>query len=100
MKVSIIKLSQVEFGERRREDYGDLTELAHSIKTKGIITPLAVKKHDGEKPYLLVAGGRRYKACEMNNFEEIPVRIYERKMDDLDFREIELYENIHRKDLE
>lgn len=100
MKVDIVELADIEFGNRQREDYGDLAELAHSIKIKGIITPLAVKRQQGEKPYLLIAGGRRFKACEVNGTPKIPVRIYERDLDDLDFREIELFENIHRKDLE
>jgi len=101
MKVDIVDLCDIEFGERQREDYGDIAELSHSIKIKGIITPLAVKRQgEPDKPFLLIAGGRRYKACEIGEISKVPVRIYERELDDLDFREIELFENIHRKDLD
>ena len=101
MKVDIVTLSDIEFGDRRREDYGDLQELAHSLKVRGMITPMAVEATpDKDKPYLLVAGGRRYKASEIAPLENVPVRIYEGPLSDLDFREIELYENVHRKDLD
>ena len=42
MKVDIVKLTDINFGERYRKDYGDVEGLANSIKTKGIISPLAV----------------------------------------------------------
>jgi len=101
MKVDIVNLSDIEFGDRKREEYGDIDELAHSIKVKGMITPMAVQTTpDGKRPYLLIAGGRRYKAAELIKLEQVPVRIYEGKLTELDFREIELFENIHRKDLE
>lgn len=100
MKVKIIKLSDIEFGNRQREDYGDINELSHSIKKKGMITPMAVKLQESSKPYLLIAGGRRFKAATLAKLEEVPVRIYERELTELDFKEIELFENIHRKDLE
>ena len=65
MKVNIVKLADIEFGDRRREEYGDLDELSHSLKEKGMITAMAVKTTpDQPKPYLLVAGGRRYKAAD------------------------------------
>lgn len=101
MKVDIVKLLDIEFGDRQREEYGDIAELAHSIKEKGMISPMAIKATpDAELPYLLIAGGRRFMAATKLELEEVPVRIYERDLNELDFREIELYENIHRKDLD
>jgi len=101
MKVDIINLSDIEFGNRKREEYGDIDELSHSIKVKGMITPMAVQTTpNNNKPYLLVAGGRRYKAAELIGLKQVPVRVYEGELTELDFREIELFENIHRKDLE
>jgi len=100
VKVDIVDLVDIEFGNRQREDYGDLAELAHSIKLKGVICPMAVKRQREGLPYLLIAGGRRHKACQVAGLSKVPVRIYDRDLTDLDFREIELFENIHRKDLE
>ena len=62
-KLATIKLANISFGERRREDYGDIEELASDIKAKGIISPLAVMHQPGKDDgtnYLLLAGGRRY----------------------------------------
>lgn len=75
MKVDIIKLTDIEFGNRKREEYGDIDELSFSMKTKGMITPMAVETTPGaDKSYKLVAGGRRYKAAELIGMEEVPVR--------------------------
>jgi site-specific DNA-methyltransferase (adenine-specific) len=96
--------TDIDFGARRREDYGDLEELAHSIKEKGLIQPIAIWRKDtelaaDEPPYLLLAGGRRYQATLMAGMVEVPCRIYGGEMSDLLYREIELHENIDRKDL-
>jgi DNA modification methylase len=97
-EVAIIPLSQIIFGDRRREDYGNLTDLAQSIKEKGLISSLTVKRISPET-YLLLAGGRRYKACENINLQNVPVRIYSRDLSELEIRGIELAENIDRKEL-
>lgn len=95
-----VSLSQIEVGDRFRKDYGNITELAVSIKKEGLIQPLAVKEQDGEFPYLLMAGGRRYTACKQAGISTIPVLVFDKHLDDLGLREIELAENIYRKDLE
>lgn len=89
----------IEEGSRFREDYGDLTDLCHSIKTNGLINPIAVMSQPAaEKPFLLVAGGRRLRACMELKMEAVPVRIFE-TFDELDLRLLELAENIQRKDM-
>jgi ParB/RepB/Spo0J family partition protein len=93
-----IPRNSITFGERFREDYGDLNELASSMKKDGIIQPLAVK-YNGESSYILLAGGRRFKAAEIASIDEIPVRVYPADITDLDMRFIELMENVCRKDL-
>ncbi len=98
MQLSTIPRSAIVFGERFREDYGDLNELASSIKKEGIIQPLAVR-YDGDNKYTLLAGGRRFRAAEIAEVDEIPVRIYPASISDLEMRSIELMENVCRKDL-
>jgi ParB/RepB/Spo0J family partition protein len=99
--VAVISPDLIHFGDRRREEYGDLNSLAHSLKERGIISPLAVKlTPDAEKPYLLLAGGRRFRAIEIAGITEIPVRVYEEDLSELEIRSIELAENFHRKNLE
>lgn len=101
MDVKILHRDLIDFGERRRIEYGNIDSLAESIKEKGLIQPIAVSLNPegSEKPYLLLAGGRRFKATEKINMLEIPCRIFDEPVDDLLYREIELIENIERKDL-
>ena len=98
MKLEIISMADITFGERGREEYEDINELAHSIDERGLICPIAVQEI-GEGKYLLAAGGRRYKAYETLERTTIACRVYDKPLTDLQFREIELYENLHRKNL-
>ncbi len=80
---------------RKEFDQESLNELAQSIKTIGIIQPIAVTKN-GDK-YEIVAGERRYRAAQIAGLEKVPVLIK-----DLSFREkleIALIENIQRENL-
>ena len=101
MKVDIIELVKIKFGERRREDYGDITSLAESIKKEGLIQPIAVAELEGddEFPFILVAGGRRFKAMTSLEMLTTPVRIYPPLKNDAELRSLELAENYHREDL-
>ena len=99
MKLDTVDITTIELGERRREDYGDIEELARSIKEKELINPIAIYSENGEPPFLLAAGGRRLMACVSLGMSEIPCRIYDHPLTELELREIELEENIRRKDL-
>jgi len=101
-----IPLNQIEFGSRFRKDYGDVDQLAFSIKKNGLISPLAIgvaDKMDISRettlPYILMAGGRRYTAIKHLGWTTVPVRIYDQPLSELDFRSIELAENFDRKNL-
>jgi DNA modification methylase len=98
MKLDIIPASTINFGTRYREELGDIQELKESIQKQGIITPLAVQEIPGQN-YLLIAGGRRLTAINELGLTDVPVRIYTGEMTELKLREIELFENLHRKDL-
>lgn len=101
MKQVEVALSDIEVGDRFRKDYGNITELAMSIKKEGLIQPIAVKEQtDNGKPYLLLAGGRRYAASVQAGLQVIPTLVFDRFLDELGVREIELAENVYRKDLE
>lgn len=80
---------------RRRFDPELLNDLAASIKEKGIIQPLIVRrKGDG---FEIVAGERRWRAAQQANLHQIPVVI--RDFDDTEVLEIAIIENIQRADL-
>lgn len=99
IELKVININQITFGERFRDEYGDLDVLAASIKKEGIIQPLAVRTCAGGEEYILLAGGRRYKACQQAGVTDIPVRIYPDNLSELEMRSIELMENVARKDL-
>lgn len=94
MKVRDVPIADIRVGKRFRENLGSLNSLMESIQEKGLIQPITVS----EKLHL-VAGGRRLAACTELGIEKVPCII--RKIDsELDSRVIELFENIHRKDME
>ncbi len=101
-QVDSIRVDDIEFGDRFRKEYGDLKELAESIKsTGGLVSSFSVKILEGaNKKYLLLAGGRRLRAVVLAGLETVPAIIYPIDTSPLKMREIELVENVHRKDLE
>ena len=108
MKLDIVKRTDIDLGTRIRKDYGDIKELVLSFQKEGIIQPLAVKEiywtpDEGDEPaykYLLLAGGRRLTAAKDADISDVPVRIYERDLNNMEIKSIELAENIYRKDLD
>ncbi len=100
-RLDIINRDNIHFGERYREDYGDVSDLAADIRERGLIQPLAVMEPmEGDDKYRLLAGGRRYQATEEAGLDQIPVNIYPNTISELEIRGIELSENLCRKDLE
>lgn len=80
---------RVEFNEDK------LAELIKSIKEKGVIQPVLVRKmQDG---YELIAGERRLRAAKRLQLENIPAIV--REVSDIDMLEISLIENIQREEL-
>ena len=80
-----------------RQNFSDheLTELANSIKEKGIIQPILVSRtKDG---FQLIAGERRWRAAQKAGLDKIPVWI--RDVSPGESLELALIENIQRKDL-
>ena len=80
-----------------RQNFSDheLTELANSIKEKGIIQPILVSRtKDG---FQLIAGERRWRAAQKAGLKKIPVLI--RDASPGESLELALIENIQRKDL-
>ncbi|MBZ4643783.1 MAG: parB-like partition protein [Deferribacteraceae bacterium] len=81
---------------RRIFDSEKLNELADSIKSKGLIQPIVVTKH--EDKYLIIAGERRWRACGLAGLKKIPVIIKDIN-DEKERLELALIENIQREDL-
>ena len=75
-----------------------LDELTNSIKERGIIQPLIVRKSDNqEDKFELIAGERRWQAAQSAGLHDVPVVIIE--ADNLKSLELAIIENVQRKDL-
>ena len=83
---------------RRTFDADRLEELAASIREKGVIQPLIVRRHPRkESHYEIVAGERRWRAAQIAQQHELPVII--RDLSDTEVLEVAIIENIQRADL-
>lgn len=80
---------------RKKFSVEKLEELASSIREKGIIQPLVVRKM--REHYELVAGERRWRAAQKAGLREVPVVIQD--VSDDTALEMALIENIQREDL-
>ena len=99
-RVEEIFVDQIEanpFQPRNNFDEDALNELTASIKEKGVIQPITVRKIKAEK-YQIVAGERRWRASKLAGLKKIPAVI--RSFDDQEMLEIALIENIQREDLD
>jgi ParB family chromosome partitioning protein len=80
---------------RKHFDESKLQELAESIKEKGILEPLIVRKTD--QGYELIVGERRWRAAQKAGLKEVPVVVKE--AEGREALEISLIENLQREDL-
>jgi ParB family chromosome partitioning protein len=80
---------------RAKIEESEIRELVASVKEKGIIEPLVVKRKNNQ--FILAAGERRLRAAQLAGLNEVPVII--RDLTDQELLEIGLIENLHREDL-
>ncbi|MDP2938120.1 MAG: ParB/RepB/Spo0J family partition protein [Candidatus Omnitrophota bacterium] len=97
-EVLYLKLEQIRpspFQPRVDFDHQSMEELTQSIKEKGVIQPVLVRR-SGDF-YELIAGERRFRAANLLNLKEIPAIV--KNVEDRDSLEIALIENIQRQSL-
>lgn len=94
--MNVTPVTNIYVGDRFREELGDIDALAESIKTHGLLHPLVLTV-DEEQRYTLVAGFRRLNAVKQLGWECVPYTLLE-ALTVREVREIELQENIRRKD--
>ncbi|MGQ9646142.1 MAG: ParB/RepB/Spo0J family partition protein [Thermodesulfobacteriota bacterium] len=80
---------------RKHFDESKLQELAESIKEKGILEPLIVRKVD--QGYELIVGERRWRAAQKAGLKEVPVLVKE--VEEREALELSLIENLQRENL-
>ena len=97
----MVPLSSIELDPGQpRSLMGDLTELAASIREKGILEPILVRRPEEEgnsASYRIISGERRYRAAREAGLFEVPV--IEMDVTEQEALEIALIENLQRKDL-
>ena len=80
-----------------RKDLGDLRDLTHSIREKGVLEPLLVRHDPDDDMYTIISGERRFRAARSAGLSEVPC--IERVADSAEMMELALIENLQRKDL-
>lgn len=82
---------------RRIFNESDLTELANSIREKGVLQPLLLRPAGDAEGYEIVAGERRWRAAQKAGQHSLPAVI--RELTDAETLEIAIIENVQRADL-
>ena len=97
-KISISSIIPNKNQPRKIFEKESLEELTNSIKERGIIQPLIVRKSDDyNDKFELIAGERRWQAAQSAGLHEVPVEIIQ--ADNLKSLELAIIENVQRKDL-
>ena len=96
-KLSISALYPNKFQPRKIFDEESLNDLEKSIKERGIIQPIIVRKSNENSKYEIIAGERRWLAAQKAGLHEVPVVVTE--ADDLKSLEFAIVENVQRNDL-
>ena len=96
--ISISSIVRNKYQPRKKFEKESLEELANSIKERGIIQPIIVKKSDDQDDkFEIVAGERRWQAAQNAGLHEVPAVVI--KADNLKSLEFAIVENVQRKDL-
>jgi ParB family chromosome partitioning protein len=100
-EVPIESLRPSPYQPRRRIDLAELESLVASVREKGILQPILVRRMDGDDSdadkFEIVAGERRWRAAQEAQLHRVPVVI--KDLDDTETLEVALVENLQRQDL-
>ena len=97
-KLSLSEIVPNRYQPRKNFDVDSLDDLSNSIKERGVIQPIIVRKSKLENfKYEIIAGERRWLAARKAGLHDIPVIITD--VDDLKSLEFAIVENVQRHDL-
>ena len=97
-KLPLSDISPNKFQPRKNFDEENLEDLKNSIRERGVIQPIIVRKsNEGNSKYQIIAGERRWLAARRAGLHDIPVVVTE--ADDLKSLEFAIVENVQRHDL-
>ena len=96
--IPISSIVRNKYQPRKKIEKESLEELTSSIKERGIIQPIIVRKSDDQdEKFEIVAGERRWQAAQNAGLHEVPALVI--KADNLKSLEFAIVENVQRKDL-
>jgi len=93
-QIPLLAIKPDPYQPRKEFDGEELQELAQSIHRNGLLNPITVKT-EGDGEYIIIAGERRYRAHQILDTETIECIVYNGS----NGKELQLVENINRKDL-
>ena len=97
-KLRISEIIPNKYQPRKNFDEENLNDLVNSIRERGIIQPIIVRKSEDQiSKYEIIAGERRWLAAQKAGLHEVPVVVTE--ADDLKSLEFAIVENVQRHDL-
>jgi len=97
-KIRITEIAPNKYQPRKNFDEENLNDLVNSIRERGIIQPIIVRKSEDQiSKYEIIAGERRWLAAQKAGLHEVPVVVIE--ADDLKSLEFAIIENVQRHDL-
>jgi len=97
-KISISEITRGKFQPRKIFNKDSLEELTNSIRERGVVQPIIVRKSiEFDDKFEIVAGERRWLASQNAGLNEIPAVIIE--ADDIKALEFAIVENVQRSDL-
>ena len=94
-EIKISDIAPCSFQPRTEFDRDALESLAQSIKEKGVLQPLLVRKKNDK--YEIIAGERRWRAAQLAGLEKVPAIV--KDLSDSETLEIALIENLQRENL-
>jgi ParB family chromosome partitioning protein len=96
-RIRMVSINKIDPSPHQaRTEIGDIEELMASIKEKGILQPIIVRKKDDR--YEIIAGERRCFAAKSVGLKDVPC--IEMNVSDNEAMELALIENLQRKDLD
>ena len=100
ISISLIPIENIQANKQNPRSVfseEELIDLSNSIKEKGIVQPILVRKRDNENSFEVIAGERRWRAAQIAQLDKIPAII--KSLSDDDALEIAIIENVQRSNL-
>lgn len=95
-----IPIAKVRVKPQVRRDFSDIADFAERLKQIGHVhSPILVREIKGADEYELIAGERRVRGSKINEWHEIPAKVFPADTPDIMIRKYQVSENIDRKSL-